>query len=503
MIEKPHLMDTFNLDNLTFRRQFILTKDNVPQRVNWVTINMRHNFVLSVHPDLEYSVYTQDDQMICILGLVYSVVNPKWSGETIVNYLGNCSKNIYEIIRNSKELGGRWVIIFQDDNETYLFNDPCGLRSIYYKQSVDETICASQPTLINFHFPDTYRKDKDLLQFLGSTRRYKNESAWIGNKSVFSSCFRLLPNHFLRCSDGKVVRYFSISEITKQDNVKDLVTEIVTILHNSFSFLVENYELKQALTSGYDSRLLLAASRPNKERISYFVDRMGIYDITHPDVWIPKIMSSSLDINFKVINSKHKLPDWFLLIYTNSVALSRTLPKNRSIYTRLENAENSVLINGNGSGIFKHVYDKKASKYSELSSDVLAAIVNYENEGFVINELQQWIIDVDESDIDKSSLLSLLYWEQRMGNWGAQYPAESDIANEEISPFNNRLLIELFLSATDSYLLPPKYPLFRMIINDLWPECLDYPFNPVIGGKQLISKVFRIPLKLKRLLVRK
>jgi len=76
------------------------------------------------------------------------------------------------------------------------------------------------------------------------------------------------------------------------------------------------------------------------------------------------------------------------------------------------------------------------------------------------------------------SLLDLFYWEQRLGNWGALYPLEQDIAIEEVSLFSNRKLLMALLRVDPARRMPPNYPMFRSLVKRMWPKVLDLPINP-------------------------
>jgi hypothetical protein len=78
------------------------------------------------------------------------------------------------------------------------------------------------------------------------------------------------------------------------------------------------------------------------------------------------------------------------------------------------------------------------------------------------------------------NMLTLLYWEQMIGNWGAIVNSESDIAIEEFDPYDSHLLYELFLGIDES---DARYDeelctLFREMIRTMWPELLQWPINP-------------------------
>ena len=70
-------------------------------------------------------------------------------------------------------------------------------------------------------------------------------------------------------------------------------------------------------------------------------------------------------------------------------------------------------------------------------------------------------------------IMKLLLWEALLGNWGAVGNSESDIAIEEFNPYNSHYIYEIMLSV-DSV----QGDLFEGTFKEMWPELLDYPFNP-------------------------
>ena len=80
-----------------------------------------------------------------------------------------------------------------------------------------------------------------------------------------------------------------------------------------------------------------------------------------------------------------------------------------------------------------------------------------------------------ESNID---ILYLLYWEERIANWGTQTQIDKDIAQEDIIPFNSRLLIETMLQADVVERERPDFRLTYEMTRNLWPETLQLPINP-------------------------
>ena len=83
----------------------------------------------------------------------------------------------------------------------------------------------------------------------------------------------------------------------------------------------------------------------------------------------------------------------------------------------------------------------------------------------------------EKSGVD---VLALLYWEQRLGNWGATRNSESALAIEKVDPFNTHLLYELFQGVDERFRSYRDNPctLFLEVIRALWPDLLDWPVNP-------------------------
>jgi len=61
--------------------------------------------------------------------------------------------------------------------------------------------------------------------------------------------------------------------------------------------------------------------------------------------------------------------------------------------------------------------------------------------------------------------------------------SESDIAIEEVDPFDSHFLYETWLSVPEPFVRNAKYDgaknlLFSNMIRKMWPELLDFPINP-------------------------
>ena len=479
MTDKNEMKNSETLQRLLFRRQFLLGPKPFAPTEYWSCTQLKHGLQLSVHLDLPFTSESHNGVTAIIIGIAIDPHHPQHAESDILHSLITKASDVTTLIESTLSLVGRWVIIFQNHAGTYLFTDPFGYRQVFYYSDGRQFWCGSQPEIIKANHQLLLATDETLLRFLMNPVHARNESAWVGPKTLYENCFLLMPNHYLSADLLEQIRFYPSNPILRKDT-SEIVESACSILQGVMTALTTRYNVVLALTAGWDSRVLLAASRHVREHIEYFVDRMGIFPESHPDVWVPIRIAKQLDINFIVMNSVDELPGWFVSILSQNVTGARVLPKTRTIYEKLVTGEKRININGNGSEICRNFFDKYCKlDPKDISAADLARMFGYEGlSSFVVQELNEWRKGFDREPVEGLNILDMLYWEQRLGNWGALYPAEQDIALEEISPYNCRLLIETLLSSPRHLRAAPDYPLYTELIRYMWPEALSIPINP-------------------------
>jgi len=358
-----------------------------------------------------------------------------------------------------------------------VFADPCGFRQVFFHPG-DAVWCGSQPEIIRTKVDLVQDDEESLLQFILNPDLARQESAWVGTRTTYKDCYHLLPNHYLDLSTCRQIRFFPDEPLARRP-LREVVEISTAILRGSLDAITRRSEILLPITAGWDSRVLLASSRGLGARIEYYIDRMGVLPQDHQDVRVPLRLAESLGVPFTVKNSNEDPPGWFVTMLGRNVTDARILPKTRSIYAKYVANEHRTNVNGNASEICRNFFDKYGERErSTTTIDELAHALEYPGAPFVLRELQAWRDGLERSGLHGLDMLDLLYWEQRLGNWGAQYPSEQDIAIEEFSPFNCRLLITTLLSSPRRERAAPDYPLYRILIERMWPESLSVPINP-------------------------
>ena len=482
---------------LKFRRQFLLGHTQYRPNKYWNVKKLAHNLFLSVHQDLSFFSKRKKDRTITLIGTAIDCIYPFKTHSQIVTDLLHNFNSIDSVINKSKPLAGRWIVICQNAHNTLIFTDPCGLRQVYFFTGKN-SCCASQPTLINQVEKLIETTNEEILKLINSATYKNTESAWIGNKTVYENCQHLMPNHYLDLNKCSQLRFFPKKPLSILKSSDMLTSRAASYLKNIMTGLNHRYDLQVGLTAGFDSRLLLAASVDIYDEISYLTDDLGQLKNYHDDIYVPKKLAQKLKLAHSIkAHNNEQIPNWFYDLLSQNVSEARinpVLPKIKTIY-RILAANNSEHISLNGNVIETvRIMEKnlkyEASHHSMSRIDFILGFTGYNNQ-YVRDEVNLFINSFDISLITGATLLDIFYWEQRMGNWGALYPAELDIAAETISPFNCRLLLETCLKAERKLRLPPDYVFFKEIIWKLWPEVLSEPINPGPRGMGKFKKVLR------------
>jgi hypothetical protein len=493
-----------HLERLLFRRQYLLGYSRFKPNKYWSYTRLLRGLHLSVHIDLPYCSASRSDTTLTLIGIAIDCRYPMHSESDILHSLLSKTSDIDALIDSTYSIGGRWVIILQNQCGTFLFADPCGFRQVFYHYKNEKVWCASQPELIRANRQMRLSNDTAFVSFITDPIHARQESANIGTNTLYENCYHLLPNHYLKLEAIKQTRFYPRKSIEIRNN-SEIVETSCKMLRAVIKGLAERYDVAMALTAGWDTRVLLAASKPVCNKIEYFVYVPSLGGEGHPDVWVPKDMARELGIKFVVKRPENEVPGWFVSILSQNVACARVLPKTCHIYNKLISGDNKININGNGSEICRNVYDKYCEHNIRENSTELLSTKMFGQKALptlVIREIDEWKRGFNFNLFGNMNLLDFLYWEQRLGNWGSQFPAEQDIAVEEISPFNCRLFIETLLSSPRNQRSAPDYPLYKDLIRRMWPETLSFPINPRYERKFVDELKHKIRPKIPKPMIR-
>ncbi|HDR6246177.1 TPA: hypothetical protein QCU24_003962 [Bacillus cereus] len=474
---------------LTYRRQFILGCNYVEKLENWKRTPLKNGLNLTSHPDLELTQVECNGIELTLLGFFIDPYNPKRSNQDNLECILDGANSFDDVLKNTYSYSGRWVIIYNDPKESKVFNDPCGMRQVYYTIKDKKIWCGSQPNILADVLNYKQDTDSNLVEFISSPNFEKEEKSWFGEGTLFREIKHLMPNKYLNLNNKTTKRYWIDEESTL--SLDETVVSVCEILKGSLIAIEERYNPMLAVTAGWDSRVLLAASKSIKENVHYFVSTMNTLNPEHMDIKIPNTLLNKLGLKLNVISNISPLRKEFKDVLEKNVSMARDLPKTLTIQHHYDYLGDKININGNASEIARMYYGEYHPE--NINTVYLADISGYSSCKYVIHSLEKWYLEAKEVSKDHNiDIMDLFYWEQRMGNWGTMYQAEQDIAIEEFCPFNNRKLLMQLLKVDKKYRRSPDYKIYQKIIRNLWEETLSEPINPV----NLKGKVKRVIIKI-------
>jgi len=287
---------------------------------------------------------------------------------------------------------------------------------------------------------------------------------------------------------GRPYRYWPNADLPTMP-LQEAVRTSSEILRGLMEAVEHRSDLMLALTAGWDSRLMLAASRSVTREIFRFTAVFKNTPAGDQDVTAPSRLLQKLGRKHEVLDCRDDVDDEFAKIYRRNVIMAHEeyCPVAQALLDHTPSQR--VCIRGDVAEIAKCFYRLDVSNREEVTAHDLCALVGLPKEPFVVKEFERWLSGARGRSCNVP-LLDLFYWEQEAPRLHAMIEAECDIARESFAPLNCRSLLTTMLSVPERYRQEPTFDFFRALIRDLWPEALMEPINgrPQTGPEIVIRR---------------
>ncbi len=483
-------------DNLLYRNQFVLGHRYRGELRSWKRLKVGKSWYLTVHPDLNTCQVASDNIVITLLGYLIDPRDSEARDEEILRRIIRDMPGPDGFAAATSSYGGRWALIIADRGSTLLFNDAAGLRQIFYSHpgSTGEMWCASQPGLIASHL----KLDLDPLavDFVDSYAFRKNrEFRWPGHSTLYRQIDHLLPNHCLELETGTVRRYWPVRALAAS-SPEQAMEKAAPLLQGLMNGISMRFPLALSITSGIDSRIVLASSRGLKEGFRTMTVRQIDMPEDHADITIPKLLAKRFDLSHDIVKSSLLMDDGFVSVFKRNVPAPHYIyaPDAQAILRHYGQAR--VAVTGSASEIARSSFRTQLRRPvgEPVTAQDLARLQGMGVHPFAVESFSEWLGGI--GDLHGIDMLDLFEWEQGHGNWLAMCQLEFDIAWKDIfTPFNCRELLEILLSADRACRIEPGYELFEGLIRRLWPELLTIPINPHRDKKVSLISAIRTGLR--------
>ena len=393
----------------------------------------------------------------------------------VAGYTGPAS-----VARRLHGLSGRFVLLIDAPDDSYVFHDAFGLRPVYFGRTGSGPAVSSDPAVHGyFGLIDPAPRPG----FWGSAYQRNEAEWWIpSGTSLVQGIDQVPPNHYLRCSTTEAVRYYPHAQTPVADSSHDVEATVVAMLRGSIDAAARRWRLALPLTAGVDSRTVLAAARGLTDTPVYTL-QLGDRPVPSPDVQVAAELCRRIGAPHRVLHGSDSPSADFERAYVQSTVSPHFDRRGRGIWTTRASFPESVILNGNGLEVARCFYYPSGShRPVTTAGQLLDLVTGWRRIPFVAERVHQWHESTralpEKTGFD---ILDLFYWEHRMGGWAAQNFVESGTAHEVFAPFNNRALLELLLTVPVAERCAPDYRFFRRLWLRMWPELLAVPVNPGAG----------------------
>ncbi len=346
-----------NTADILYRRQFILGSHPIPDLPEWKSISFA-SFFLTVHPDLEATTAKGSKEDFLMLGFALNHRRPEANNQELMDELAGSCHNLEELLEYCRDLCGRYVLLFHFPEKTGLVNDLIGSRSVYWCTHQNSVWCASQPGMLARLLGIEEDPSPAVRTYIEREMIREGEASWIGDGTRYTGVRHLLPNHYLDFEEKRSIRYWPISRLEPLD-IENATCKSAEILENTLLAATNRFPLSMAITSGWDSRCMLAATRKVRSKIYYYIQKFGSMTDTHPDIRVPRKLTRKLGIPFHILECSDYQDETFDAALESNVFVLHNPAKKVLYRSFYQNFQGKVNISGNISDLCRTAHGIK------------------------------------------------------------------------------------------------------------------------------------------------
>ena len=452
------------------RKAYMLCPKECPNDGFERKYNLTSRYELRCGKDTEISSLIKGECAVYVIGTFVHCQNAQITDSQILTELIKRVESLQEVVKYTSLLAGHFLVIVVDGERIYVFPDACTTYCVAYMQQDGDVYAASNPKII-----------ADLLSVpLSKRSQLMKENTNVGealpnDKTLYDGILSMLPNHYLNFNAGQAVRVYPCICLEKK-NLEEIIEDSAQILQTILQGLLNKKTLSLPLTSGVDSRTILAAlGKENAKQVTYYTYRHAHDDVNIADIQIPQMITRDYGLDYQVIDllsaSKEELTYYQNEIEPNPEFFTPSLCYT---YQKSSNAGRCFL-SGGIAPIAKSVYGNRLPECLCLPSYLLTKAHNSSICAYL--EIRKWMQSIKPyCKRNHISLYDMFYWEYRCGKWDQRTHLYVDATIDMISPYNCAYLLQMWLTVPRT--LRQSQFIHTQIITKCWSELNEYPKNP-------------------------
>jgi len=456
--------------------KYLLSKEKDKQFKSHLKLNdyyLSHNYKSS---NIKY--LRDNSSFIVVIGDFIDGKNPYKTIYEITKKL-LISNDIHELISKTNFFSGRYLIFWGDfEGVKNVLTDPIVSIPVNYDFNNEYFLISSHAKYIADKLGYSQSKDSKKIR-KGSDQQQPLPY----NITMYDEIKILIPNHFLDVKMEKAKRFFPVQPLS-QKSFDYAVNQTIELTKDIIKGYFNTRKISLPITAGSDSRTILSLMKDNVSDIKMYTFYHDKFTEETEDIKIPTEISKKFNIDYEKLPVK-SIPK--KLYDTISDELGELKVKyvlnNAYTYYNSDLAEYES-VPGDIIPLPKSDFGKALPESLATLNYFITKTHNYAPE--IKKHVSKWIDETKKySKENQVSLYDLYYFEYRLGRWLPNGIQNYDYFTNRVYIFNCRYLIELWMS------IPKKDRAKRSfnteIINKLWPELLEFPFNP---DQKIFDKLF-------------
>ena len=419
------------------------------------------------HTDATAIYHSQlNGQEAVIIGLcidTYELIEREDIASAIVGLPEQTIQAVYDF---TSRLSGKYIIIYSNRTGCYLLGDAtCSIPANYSGKLKDGAVCISPFDKMTAGYfgcqPD--------LRLLKMRESADPAQTMPGELTPYQQVRALLPNQYLDVLTGEPVRVkVEIPDLL----FDDVIDQSIRLSENTAKQFAKHYSLICPLTSGYDSRAVLAVLRQVLPDIHCYTTNFASPEDESDDMRIASAICQKEGIEYTVFGYYDPPKEYTesLEKYAGLVNSSQTV---KEAYSYLIDAGEKARINGNIIGqIGKSSVTNCVPDSLATASFFTCKIHNRDRECKA--EMKKYADDIRNSG---RQICDLFVYENRCGRWGGQEEALYSLCGmNSLNIFNSREIILSWISVARKQRI--KKAIHLSMIRKTNPNLLTEPFNP-------------------------
>jgi hypothetical protein len=436
-------------------------------------------YILSYSDNTAVAYAENADSELALLGDAVDLKTGRF--EDLPGLLISGIDTIESLVCREHDLGGKYVIFYRSQDAYYLVGDAtCSIPICY--TAVFDGVFACSSNLNDICRDRKYRQDATLLKIRNSG---DPSQAMPFDYTIYREIRHLIPNHYLDVEQRKSVRFINQSQIMPTVSPFDAASMTLPLIRKLADYYSAKYPLYCPITSGRDSRVVLAFLMEKNDSLPCYTIRHAHQSENEQDLTTPGQLCALSNLPYTQIED---VPLHERTALSMNKALSENTYSKRTLMianTVHEYCGENAIVNGDIIGqVGKCSLHRDIPQCLATPAYFRCKLHNYSRES--LEALREWLREVKLSG-EKVSSFDLFSIENRMGRWAAQENLiYNTIGQRYLNLFNSRCIIYVWTSVSRK--LRKLSAIHLSLIKLLNYQLLSVPFESDKGCLVRFSK---------------